>query len=316
MNELQKKTCLAIVNIFESGSIKGNYGSVTVMKGDSGHLTYGRSQTTLGSGNLYPLLKGYCDAPDAVHASDLHPYLDRVAAKDYTLDSDATLKSILREAGQDPAMKREQDDFFERAFYKPAMAAAQTTGLQQPLSHAVVYDSHIQGGWSHLSTQVNGAIGRVGNGHSEQQWIARYVEMRNAFLAAGKPPLPTTTYRMQAFQLLMEQGNWLLTLPLKVHGVSITEASFAGEPAQTVVRVAVPEPELNSLPVLTPKLPYPKGSPVLLLQKKLNAVGLTNSEDQVYGPFTQVLVKQLQQRKGLKADAVVGPQTWALLTSV
>lgn len=315
MDDIQKKTCLAIVNVFESGSIKGNYGAVTVLKGDSGHLTYGRSQTTLGSGNLYPLLKAYCDAPDAMHASELKPYLNRIAAKDFTLDGDAMLKSILREAGQDPAMQREQDDFFERAFYQPSVAAALAAGLQQPLSHTVVYDSHIQGGWGNISKQVRSAIGPVSDRIPEQQWIAKYVDTRNAYLAAAKPPLPSTTYRMQAFQALMQQGNWLLTLPLKVHGVSISGASFSAEPTQPVVRVAVPEPEIDSFPVLTPKLPYATGAQVLTLQKRLNAAGFTNSEDQVYGPFTQVLVKHFQQGKGLKPDAVVGPQTWALLAS-
>src|SRR5690242_6887784 len=50
-----KKVAEAIVNIFETGSALGNYGAVTLIPHDSGHLTYGRSQTTLGSGNLYLL---------------------------------------------------------------------------------------------------------------------------------------------------------------------------------------------------------------------------------------------------------------------
>ncbi len=315
MDDLQKKTCMAIVNIFESGSVNGNYAAVTVLKGDTGHLTYGRSQTTLGSGNLYPLLKAYCDAPDAMHASEMRPYLDRVAAKDFALDSDAMFKSILRDAGHDPAMQREQDDFFERAFYKPSIASAEANKLMQPLSQAVVYDSHIQGGWGFLSKRVTGAIGPVSEHVTEQQWVARFVETRNAFLSAGKPPLPSTTYRMQAFRSLMQSQNWALALPVTVHGVNITAASFPPGPPMPVVRVAVPEPEVDNHPVLTPKIPYSKGAQVLELQKLLNATGLTNSQDQVYGPFTQALVKQFQQKKGLKADAVVGPQTWSLLAA-
>ncbi len=315
MDDLQKKTCMAIVNVFESGSVNGNYGAVTVLKGDTGHLTYGRSQTTLGSGNLYPLLKAYCDAPDAMHATEMRAYLDRVAAKDFTLDSDAVFKSMLRDAGHDPAMQREQDDFFERAFYKPSIASAEANKLMQPLSQAVVYDSHIQGGWGVLSKRVTGAIGPVSERVTEQQWVAKFVETRNAFLSSGKPPLPSTTYRMQAFRSLMQAENWALALPVTVHGVSITAASFSSVPAMPVVRVAVAEPEVDSHPVLTPTIPYPKGPEVLQLQKLLNASGLTNSQDQVYGPFTQALVKQFQQGKGLKADAVVGPQTWSLLAA-
>jgi len=71
MDDLQKATAQAIVNIFETGSILGNYGAVTVIKGDSGHLTYGRSQTTLGSGNLYKLLLSYCRQSNALFAAQL-----------------------------------------------------------------------------------------------------------------------------------------------------------------------------------------------------------------------------------------------------
>ena len=62
LTSLQKKTVQAIVNIFETGRPYGDYGAVTVLKGDTGHLTYGRSQTTLGSGNLALLIHAYCDA--------------------------------------------------------------------------------------------------------------------------------------------------------------------------------------------------------------------------------------------------------------
>lgn len=45
--ELQKNTARAIVNIFKTGSTQGKCGNVTLLARDSGHLTYGRSQTTL-----------------------------------------------------------------------------------------------------------------------------------------------------------------------------------------------------------------------------------------------------------------------------
>lgn len=82
----QKKTAQAIVNIFETGSVLGDYGNVTVIRGDTGHLTFGRSQTTLGSGNLLKLLQSYCDNPGARFAAKLSPYLARFADGDLTLD--------------------------------------------------------------------------------------------------------------------------------------------------------------------------------------------------------------------------------------
>ncbi len=59
---------------------------MTWLTGDSGHLTYGRSQTTLASGNLYLLIKAYCDAPNAACARSLRPFLERLADIDLALD--------------------------------------------------------------------------------------------------------------------------------------------------------------------------------------------------------------------------------------
>ena len=63
---LQKAAAQAIVNIFETGSVRGDYGEVTLIPGDSGQLTYGRSQTTLASGNLFLLIQDYCGHADGV----------------------------------------------------------------------------------------------------------------------------------------------------------------------------------------------------------------------------------------------------------
>ena len=53
LSEQQKPTAQAIVNLFETGRVRGDYAGVTLIPGDTGHLTSGRSQTTLASGNLH-----------------------------------------------------------------------------------------------------------------------------------------------------------------------------------------------------------------------------------------------------------------------
>jgi len=78
---LQKSTAEAIVNVFETGSAVGDYANVTLLAGDAGHLTYGRSQTTLASGNLFLLLKAYAAAEGAAMAGDFVPFLPRVQAR-------------------------------------------------------------------------------------------------------------------------------------------------------------------------------------------------------------------------------------------
>ena len=91
LTNLQKMTAQAIVNVFETGSPSGNYASITVASGDPGHLTYGRSQTTLSSGNLALLIAAYCDARGAAYSTDLRSFLPRLETRDATLDSDARL---------------------------------------------------------------------------------------------------------------------------------------------------------------------------------------------------------------------------------
>ena len=311
MNPLQKQTCIAIVNIFESGSLTGNYGAVGGLKNDKGHLSYGRSQVSLMSGNLFLLIKAYCEAPDAQFAQELSPFLGRLGNKDITLDQDLTIRNVLRQTGNDPAMKRIQDDYFDRNFFQPALAAAQHANLQQPLSQTIAYDTHIQGGWQACSIAVNAAVGPIGANIPEETWITRYLEVRTEYL---KRHAPQTTYRPEAFGKLVSAGTWALDLPIALRGLTITAHSF-GTPAPepSIPLPPIPDPEIDSLPLLRPLVPYMRGPDVLSVQKLLNNVGMKNSEDQIYGPFTQTLVSAFQKHMALKPDAIVGPQTWAAL---
>ena len=101
ITELQKKSAQAIVNVFETSLPQRDYSKVTLLRNDSGHLTYGRSQTTLASGNLFLLIKAHCDAPDAEFGEELSAYLGRLEDIDLSLDRDMTLRPVLREAGGD-----------------------------------------------------------------------------------------------------------------------------------------------------------------------------------------------------------------------
>src|SRR5262245_41426301 len=145
MTDLQKETAEAIVNIFETGRVRGRYSAVTVLRGDTGHLSYGRSQAALGSGSLYTLLKDYCAASGARHAQDFIPLLPKFRDKDVTLDQDQNVRTLLQTAGEDPVMQRTQDGFFEQSYWAPAVTAAAARKFTLALSTAVIYDSRIHG---------------------------------------------------------------------------------------------------------------------------------------------------------------------------
>ncbi len=122
VTDLQKKSVQAIVNVFETGGPLGDYGKVTLLAGDSGHLTYGRSQTTLASGNLLLLIRAYCGAPEAAFGAALAAFLGRLEDTDLGLDHDGSFRGLLAEAGDDPVMQTVQDAFFDRVYWEPAEA--------------------------------------------------------------------------------------------------------------------------------------------------------------------------------------------------
>jgi chitosanase len=301
MTPLQQKTIKAIVNVFETGRAAGDYSAVTVIPGDSGHLTYGRSQSALGSGSLFQLLSQYTVAPGAKYAAQIQPYLPRLQAKDVTLDNDATLRSVLREAGSDPVMQAEQDRFFDANYFNPACTSAGDCGLKSALAQAVVYDSYVQGNWRGMREATDRKCGAPGsNGVTEQQWLTVYVQTRKQWLSGSRPPLPATVYRMDAFLNLITNGNWNLDLPIQVHGVTIAAADL-----DETADATPPSLRMTSPPM--------KGDSIRKLQASLTKAGFDCAEDGVFGPTTEAAVKAFQAAKGMSQSGVVGPEIWAAL---
>ncbi len=306
MNELQKKTAQAIVNIFETGRVLGDYGNVTVLKGDTGHLTYGRSQTTLASGNLALLLHAYCEAGGGL-ADRIEPHLGAFDRRDLRLDGNEKVKALLREAGQDPVMRRVQDAFFDRVYWAPSLNAAGGAGISRPLGVAVVYDSHIHGSYARMLDRTNaerGGIDQLG----EEGWVAAYVETRSKWLANhANALLRKTVYRMESFEELISEKRWDLSLPLNIRNVMITEAALAGETAPPVVMSAAEPGER----VLFYRRPLMRGADVEAVQR---ALGLHDDAiDGIFGQATDAAVRAFQEKERLKIDGKVGPATRAAL---
>ena len=157
----QKKTAEAIINIFETSSVSGDYGKVTLIAGDTGHLTYGRSQTTLGSGNLHKLIQVYCNNPGARFRAVLAPFLPRFAAGDFSLDHEQHLHNILSASADDPVMRETQDMFFDEAYWQPAERFSNQLGVTTPLGMAVVYDSIVHGSARLIRDRTSQQVGTL-----------------------------------------------------------------------------------------------------------------------------------------------------------
>lgn len=307
LTDLQKGAVQAIVNIFETGGPLGDYGSVTLLEGDTGHLTYGRSQTTLASGNLYLLIKDYVETADPAVAESLQRYLPRLDAIDLSLDEDTEFHALLRSAGSDPVMRRVQDAFFDRVFWAPAVRSAAYIDSTMALGMTVIYDSRIHGSWHAIRDRVTKEYGSVSD-LGEKTWMWRYVAYRRNWLAThSNTLLRKTVYRMDSMQTLMGSEKWDLSLPFSVRGIMIDRSVLMGGPA---VRVSADEtpPRLLRL-----RKPVMRGDDVRALQQVLSDIDRSVRVDGVFGKKTERAVTQFQKNTGLTADGIVGPATRAAL---
>lgn len=294
----QKSAAEAILNIFETGEAKGDYGQVTLITGDTGHLTFGRSQTTLGSGGLYKLLQRYCDQPGARFAGRLGPYLPRLNAGDLALDNDAYLHNILRASADDIVMRDTQDLFFEEEYWKRAAAAAKAEGIVTPLGVTVVYDGFVQGSWGAMRDRTKSSAGGV-TAAGEKTWIAAYVSVRRAWLAGStRADLRATVYRMDVIQGLIDQGHWNLDLPLMVRDREISMATLSALPPRCYDG---PQPGTRVLAVQTPLL---RGLDVRLVQLGLSRIGVSIRADGIFGNTSSGHIRAYQSGHGMPVTGV------------
>lgn len=223
LNETQKLVIQRVVNVFETGSPAGDYATISIYK-DGPHnirqITYGRSQTTE-YGNLRQLVEQYVAAGGRL-SQQLKPYAGKVGSTPLT--DDVNFKSLLKRAGRaDPLMRKTQDSFFDRVYYRPAMKWADVHGFVLPLSALVIYDSFIHSGsiiWviRNMFPESPPSVG--GN---EKAWTKAYVNARHKWLGSHpRPIVRTTIYRTQCFKNEIQRGNWDLSLlPINANGVKV-----------------------------------------------------------------------------------------------
>lgn len=303
LGELAKRTAQAIVDVLETGRAGGDYGSVSVTAGDKGHLSYGRPQAALASGNLHLLVEAYCRAPRARLAKDLRRYLRKLAARDLALDRDVRLRGLLDAAGDDPVMHDVQDALLDRLWWMPSVLGANRIGVSSALGVAVVYDSHLHGSWRAMRDRTDLRYGKA-TSIGERRWIAAYVSERRAWLSTSNvAPLRKTVYRMDELGRLITEERWELGLPLVIRGVRIDLATIEGSDP---VRASA---ELDGERTLLLRSPPFRGPDVANVQRVLRERGIDLRETGVYDGATARAVRAFQKKAGLFVDGIVGPAT-------
>lgn len=219
-----KSICEHIVNVFESGSIEGDYSAlVTMADGPHGarQVTYGRSQTTE-FGNLEELVQMYVDS-HGTFSEQLRPFLPKIGVT--PLANNSEFKQLLKDAGKsDPVMRHVQDVFFDKRYFQPAMDWADKNGFTLPLSALVIYDSQVHSGGILGFLRKRFPEKPPTKGGDEKTWIAEYVDVRQKWLANhDNELLRKTVYRTQCFMREIDRNNWNLSqLPINAHGVDVT----------------------------------------------------------------------------------------------
>ncbi len=220
----QKELIEHVINVFETGSVEGNYGAIAIFHDgphDIRQITYGRSQTTE-YGNLHLLVKQYAQA-GGTFSQELGAYADRVGR--VPLTDDADFKRLLRRAGrEDPVMRRVQDSFFEKIYFQPAMKWADEHGLTLPLSALVVYDSFIHSGSILQVIRAKFPERPPSDGGDEKAWVTAYVNARHKWLGEHKrPAVRGTTYRTKCFKAEIARGDWDLSqVPINANGTNVS----------------------------------------------------------------------------------------------
>lgn len=219
----QQSICEQVVNVFETGSIHGDYGAIA--RFDDGpnrirQVTYGRSQTTE-YGKLHDLVKKYAESNGSL-SDELKPFVDKIGHIPLVDDDD--FLDLLRKAGKDPVMQRVQDEFFDKRYFQPAMAWADKNGFSLALSALVIYDSFIHSGSIPGFLRNRFPAKTPVNGGDEKTWITEYVDARDSWLRNhSNPLLRKTVYRTECFKREIKRSNWdLSTLPIDANGTKVS----------------------------------------------------------------------------------------------
>lgn len=227
LDSTQRRVIERIVNVFETGSVDGDYGAISIYHDgphDIRQITYGRSQTTE-YGKLRLLVQQYVDA-NGFYSADLAAYADDVGS--IPLTDDLEFRALLRKAGrEDPVMRAVQDDFFEEEYFLPALAWANEHEFELPLSALVIYDSFIHSGSILWVIRASFPESPPSAGGNERKWTREYVNARHKWLAAHpRAVVRRTIYRTRCFKREIDRDNWNLAfLPIRANGVAVSAQS-------------------------------------------------------------------------------------------
>jgi hypothetical protein len=210
-----RKAAFAITDVFEGK------GFPSYQNADSGIVSYGRFQFTLGAGSLGTVCRRYCERSLTTTADEIRAaFLPRVLARDPGLRNDLRLRDLLIAAAEEDVMKTVQNEVATEGFWERMLnITARPRNIQLPLSLAMLFDIAINFGvMDGLVTRAEDDLGvpqrsRVReNGISEQQLMVQVADIRKRShdRQAERDNLPGLKVRGDFWMTMAVNGDWNL----------------------------------------------------------------------------------------------------------
>ena len=218
----QKRVIDSVLSINETGKLPSpaTYATVTVLSDGAG-ISYGKHQSTDGSGSLDAIIFRYIDLGGSL-ADQMKPFLDDLKA-DFSTKVDPhnlpqeviDLMDLLAQAGSDPVMQQAQDQIFDENYWTPAVQRCEAMGLTTALAHLAVYDTCIHSGPSRVdSLRRNFPEASPATGGEEHAWVRAFLNARHAWLVSNPNPLVVKSAdRVTAILKIADSENWDLVTP-------------------------------------------------------------------------------------------------------
>jgi chitosanase len=144
----EKIKAAAIVNIFETGSVSGEFGAVGILDDGAG-ISYGIGQFTHRSGALRAVVEKYLVKGGPIARPVFEKYLPALSSrrkKDLAaLATSDEFISALKKAARTVEMHNAQAEVAFESYMRPAILECERLGFSTPLALAVLYDSLVHG---------------------------------------------------------------------------------------------------------------------------------------------------------------------------
>lgn len=225
----QKRRAEELTSVFESGTPAFDY-SVVENLGDGRGYTSGRIGFTTATGDAYEAVRRYTER-NAQNA--LAPYLPRLKELDDKEDGSIVglegYPQAWAKAAQDPVFRRIQDEINDQTYYAPAMKVADSLGVKNALTRAVIYDTIIQHGGGDSEDSLSAIVRRTNaaaggspaTGINEKKWLYAFLETRkedllNARDEATRAVWAQSVGRVDVFKAIADTGNYGLEGPIVI----------------------------------------------------------------------------------------------------